>query len=145
MRILLVEDDTIMSKSLQLVLKAEGYTCDAVTVGEDGIAIGKLYEYDAILLDLMLPDIDGLQVLKQLRDADISTPILMLSGVDEPDWRIQGFGLGADDFLAKPFDKRELVARIEAIVRRSKGPATERRVTGKGHLTELSERTGPRF
>lgn len=145
MRILLVEDDAIMSKSMELVLKAEGYSCDTVTVGEDGIAIGKLYEYDVILLDLMLPDIDGLQVLKQLREADVRTPVLILSGVDAPDWRIQGFGLGADDFLAKPFDKRELVARIEAIVRRAKGTPAEKRVTGKGRLTELSERTGPRF
>ena len=145
MRILLIEDDTIMCKSLQLMLASEGHTCDTATVGEDGIAVGKLYEYDIILLDLMLPDIDGLQVLQQLRDANINTPVLMLSGLDEPDSRIRGFDLGADDFLSKPFDKRELVARIEAIVRRTKGPESSKRVTGKGHLTELSERTGPRF
>ena len=134
-----------MCKSLQLMLASEGYTCDTAEVGEDGIAVGKLYEYDIILLDLMLPDIDGLQVLQQLRDSNINTPVLMLSGLDEPDSRIRGFDLGADDFLSKPFDKRELVARIEAIVRRTKGPASSKRVTGKGHLTELSERTGPRF
>ncbi len=121
MRVLLVEDDTATAKSIEMMLRSEGYVCDSTDLGEDGLEIGKLYDYDIILLDLMLPDIDGYEVLRRLRAAQIRTPILILSGLSELDAKIKGLGFGADDYLTKPFDKRELIARIQAIVRRSKG------------------------
>ncbi len=121
MRILLVEDDSSTAKSIELMLKSEGYIIDITDLGEDGIDLGKIYEYDIIVLDLMLPDMDGYDVLKALRDAKIETPVLILSGLTELDNKIKGLGFGADDYLTKPFDKRELIARIQAIVRRSQG------------------------
>jgi two-component system cell cycle response regulator CtrA len=121
MRVLLVEDDTASALSIEKMLKAEGFMCDSTDLGEDGLEIGKLYDYDVILLDLMLPDMDGYEVLRRLRTARIRTPILILSGVSEADQKVKGFKLGADDYLTKPFDRGELVARIQAVVRRSKG------------------------
>src|SRR5215475_9018225 len=121
MRILLVEDDSSTAKSIEMMLKSEGYVVDLADMGEDGLEIGKLYDYDIIVLDLMLPDIDGYEVLRRLRQARIKTPILILSGLGELDHKIKGLGFGADDFLTKPFDRRELIARIQAIVRRAKG------------------------
>ncbi len=121
MRVLLVEDDTAMAKSIQLMLQPEGFVVDMTDLGEDGLEIGKLYDYDIILLDLMLPDIDGYEVLRRLRAARVDTPTLILSGLTELDAKIKGLGFGADDYVTKPFDKRELIARIHAIVRRSKG------------------------
>src|SRR6201996_2430875 len=131
MRVLLVEDDTSVAKSIELMLKAEGYIVDSTNLGEDGLEIGKLYDYDIILLDLMLPDIDGYEVLRRLRAARVSTPILILSGLSELDAKLKGLGFGADDFLTKPFDRRELIARIQAIVRRSKGHSESTIRTGK--------------
>ena len=121
MRILLVEDDSLMAQSIELMLKSEGYIVDHSDCGEDGLEIGKLYDYDLIILDLMLPDIDGYEVLRRLRDARVETPVLILSGLAEMSNKIKGLGYGADDYLTKPFDKRELIARIQAIVRRSRG------------------------
>jgi len=131
MRVLLIEDDSTTAQSIQLMLKSENYVCDTTDLGEDGLEIGKLYDYDIIILDLMLPDIDGYEVLRRLRAARIETPILILSGLNEPDAKIKGLGIGADDYLTKPFDKRELVARVQAIVRRSKGHAESIMRTGK--------------
>ncbi|MBY0461568.1 MAG: response regulator transcription factor, partial [Alphaproteobacteria bacterium] len=102
-------------------LKSEGFVCDTTDLGEDGLEIGKLYEYDLIILDLMLPDIDGFEVLRRLRAANIKTPILVLSGLSETDDKVKGLGFGADDYLTKPFSKVELLARAHAIVRRSRG------------------------
>ena len=133
MRVLLVEDDSSVAKSIQLMLQSEGYIVDCTDLGEDGLEIGKLYDYDIILLDLMLPDIDGYEVLRRLRGARVTTPILILSGLTELDHKIKGLGFGADDYLTKPFDKRELVARIQAIVRRSKGHSDS--VIRTGRLT----------
>lgn len=123
MRILLVEDDPSMAKSIETMLKSANYIVDLTDLGEDGLEIGKLYDYDLIILDLMLPDIDGYEVLRRLRASKVATPILILSGLSELDNKIKGLGFGADDYLTKPFDKRELLARIQAIVRRSKGHA----------------------
>ena len=123
MRVLLVEDDSATSKSIELMLRSEGFVCDTTDLGEDGLEIGKIYDYDIIILDLMLPDIDGYEVLRRLRAARVKTPILILSGLSELDNKLKGLGFGADDYLTKPFDKRELVARINAIVRRAKGHA----------------------
>jgi two-component system cell cycle response regulator CtrA len=121
MRVLLVEDDSATARSIELMLKSEGFICDITDLGEDGLEIGKIYDYDIIILDLMLPDIDGYEVLRRLRSSRVNTPILILSGLAELDNKLKGLGFGADDYLTKPFDKRELVARIQAIVRRSKG------------------------
>ena len=121
MRVLIVEDDRATQASIELSLKSDGFICDTTDLGEDGLEIGKLYDYDIIILDLMLPDIDGYEVLRRLRAARVRTPILILSGLGELDHKLKGLGFGADDFLTKPFDKRELIARIHAIIRRAKG------------------------
>ncbi len=140
MRVLLVEDDSSTAKSIELMLHSEGFIVDTTDLGEDGLEIGKLYDYDIILLDLMLPDIDGYEVLRRLRAARVNTPILILSGLSELDHKIKGLGFGADDYLTKPFDKRELIARIQAIVRRSKGHSDS--VIKTGRLTvNLDTRT----
>ena len=131
MRVLLVEDDTSTAKSIEMMLKSEGYICDCTDLGEDGLEIGKIYDYDLIILDLMLPDMDGYEVLRRLRSSKVKTPILILSGLSEPDQKVKGLGFGADDYLTKPFDKGELIARIQAIVRRSKGYSESIIRTGK--------------
>jgi two-component system, cell cycle response regulator CtrA len=131
MRVLLVEDDTTTAKSIELMLKSEGFVVDTTNLGEDGLEIGKLYDYDIVILDLMLPDMDGYEVLRRLRAARVGTPVLILSGLAEPDNKIKGLGYGADDYLTKPFDKGELVARVNAIVRRSKGHSESVIRTGK--------------
>jgi two-component system, cell cycle response regulator CtrA len=140
MRALLVEDDQTTARSIELILKSENIVVDTTDLGEDGLEIGQLYDYDIILLDLMLPDMDGYEVLRRLREAKVETPILILSGLAELDNKIKGLGFGADDYLTKPFDRRELVARIQAIVRRSKGHASS--VITAGRLSiDMSERT----
>jgi len=131
MRVLLVEDDAATAAGIGLMLKKESFVCDKTDLGEDGLEIGKLYDYDIIILDLMLPDIDGYEVLRRLRAARVHTPILILSGLAELDHKLKGLGFGADDFLTKPFDRRELLARIQAIVRRSKGHSASEIRTGK--------------
>src|ERR687896_689833 len=99
MRVLLVEDDAATAQSIELMLRAESFICDTTDLGEDGLEIGKLYDYDIIILDLMLPDIDGYEVLRRLRSSRVNTPILILSGLSELDNKIKGFGIGADDYL----------------------------------------------
>ena len=121
MRVLLVEDDYAVSQSIETMLKKEGMIVDTTDLGEDGLEIGKLYDYDIIILDLMLPDMNGYEVLKSLRAAKVNTPVLILSGLSEPDKKVKGLGYGADDYLTKPFDKAELLARLQAVVRRFKG------------------------
>lgn len=123
MRVLLIEDDPTISKSVELMLKSSSIVCDVTNLGEEGIEISKLYDYDIIILDLMLPDMNGFDVIKRLRNAAIKTPILILSGLTETDDKVKGFGIGADDYLTKPFNKNELIARINAIVRRARGHA----------------------
>jgi two-component system cell cycle response regulator CtrA len=131
MRVLLVEDDSSTAKAIELSLASEGIICDTTQLGEEGLEIGKLYDYDIIILDLMLPDIDGYEVLRRFRAARVVTPILILSGLSGPDQKIKGLGYGADDYLTKPFNKGELIARIQAIVRRSKGHSESIIRTGK--------------
>ncbi|TFL18215.1 response regulator transcription factor CtrA [Jannaschia formosa] len=121
MRILLVEDDPTTSKSIELMLGSANLNVYSTDMGEEGIDLARLYDYDLILLDLNLPDMNGHEVLKQLRLSRIETPILILSGSDDTENKIKGFGFGADDYMTKPFHRDELVARIHAIVRRSKG------------------------
>jgi two-component system, cell cycle response regulator CtrA len=121
MRVLLIEDDSATAKSIELMLSGEGFNVYSTDLGEEGLDLGKLYDYDIILLDIGLPDMHGYDVLKKLRVAKVGTPILILSGQNEVDTKVQGLGFGADDYLTKPFHREELVARINAIVRRSKG------------------------
>jgi two-component system cell cycle response regulator CtrA len=131
MRVLLVENDEQTATSIKMMLLNENVICDTTDLGEDGLEIGKIYQYDIILLDLMLPDIEGYEVLRRMRAARVRTPILILSGLADLDHKIKGLGFGADDFLTKPFDRRELIARIQAIVRRSKGHSESTIRTGK--------------
>ena len=131
MRILLIEDDPSTAESIELMLKKADLNTYVTDSGEEGVELAKLYDYDLIILDLSLPDIDGYEVLRKLRMAKIETPTLILSGFDAADNKIKGFGCGADDYLTKPFNREELVARIHAIVRRSKGHAQSIIRTGK--------------
>jgi len=131
MRVLLIEDDSSMARGIELMLNAEGLNVYSTDLGEEGVDLGKLYDYDIIILDLGLPDMSGYDVLKKLRTAKVATPILILSGMSEPDDKVKGLGFGADDYLTKPFNKDELIARIHAIVRRSKGHAQSTITTGK--------------
>jgi two-component system cell cycle response regulator CtrA len=121
MRVLLVEDDLTAARGVALMLKATGAIVDAVDTGEEAIDLVRHYDYDIVLLDLMLPDIEGFEVIRRMRAARIETPVLILSGLNRPQAKVKGFGLGADDFITKPFDAQELTARMQAIVRRSKG------------------------
>ncbi|MDG1736875.1 MAG: response regulator transcription factor [Paracoccaceae bacterium] len=123
MRVLLVEDDPTTSKSIEMMLTHENLNVYATDLGEEGLDLAKLYDYDLILLDLNLPDMLGYEVLRQLRRSRVETPILILSGDDNTESKLKSFGFGADDYLTKPFHRAELVARIHAIVRRSKGHA----------------------
>ncbi len=131
MRILLVEDDPTTSRSIELMLTHANLNVYATDLGEEGVDLAKLYDYDMILLDLGLPDMNGMEVLRQLRAARIDTPILILTGSDDTEDKLKGFGFGADDYMTKPFHREELVARIHAIIRRSKGHAQSVIATGK--------------
>ena len=131
MRVLLVEDDPTTSKSIELMLTHANFNVYTTDLGEEGIDLAKLYDYDLILLDLNLPDMTGHEVLRQIRLARIDTPILILSGADDTENKLKGFGFGADDYLTKPFHRDELVARIHAIIRRSKGHAQSSIKTGR--------------
>ncbi|MEI7931876.1 MAG: response regulator transcription factor [Alphaproteobacteria bacterium] len=123
MRVLLIEDDSATAQSIELMLKSEGFNVYTTDLGEEGIDLGKIYDYDLILLDLNLPDMSGMDVLRNLRVGKIDTPIMILSGTSEIDTKVKTLGGGADDYMTKPFHKDELVARIHAVVRRSKGHA----------------------
>ncbi|WP_455465676.1 response regulator transcription factor CtrA [Bartonella sp. B39] len=130
MRVLLIEDDKTMTQSIELMLKSANFNVYITDLGEEGIDLGKLYDYDIILLDLNLPDMSGYDVLRTLRLAKIKTPVLILSGMNAIEDKVRGFGFGADDYMTKPFHKDELIARIHAVVRRSKGHAQSIIVTG---------------
>src|ERR1700732_1645926 len=123
MRVLLIEDDSATAQSIDLMLKSEGFKVYTTDLGQEGVNLATLYDYDLILLDLSLPDMSGFEVLRSLRVSKVGTPILILSGFSGIEQKVKGLGLGADDYLTKPFDKHELLARIQAIVRRSRGHA----------------------
>ncbi|WP_316016100.1 response regulator transcription factor CtrA [Roseobacter sp. HKCCA0434] len=131
MRILLVEDDQATARNIELMLANANFNVYATDLGEEGVDLAKLYDYDLIILDLNLPDMHGHDVLRKLRIAKVETPILILSGMDDAENKIRGFGFGADDYLTKPFHREELVARIHAIVRRAKGHSQSVIETGK--------------
>jgi two-component system cell cycle response regulator CtrA len=130
MRVLLIEDDSATAQSIELMLKSESFNVYTTDLGEEGVDLGKLYDYDIILLDLNLPDMSGYEVLRTLRLSKVKTPILILSGMAGIEDKVRGLGFGADDYMTKPFHKDELVARIHAIVRRSKGHAQSVIATG---------------
>jgi two-component system, cell cycle response regulator CtrA len=123
MRVLLIEDDRSIAQSIELMLKSGSFNVYSTDLGEEGVDLGKLYDYDIILLDLNLPDMSGFDVLRSLRLSRVNTPILILSGLTGTDDKVKCLGFGADDYLTKPFHKTELIARIQAIVRRSRGHA----------------------
>ena len=131
MRVLVIEDDPSAALATERMLKNNGMVIDRTDLGEDGLELAKIYDYDIILLDLGLPDMEGLEVLRRLRQARIETPVLILTGVSQSDSKVRSFGTGADDYLTKPYDRTELVARIHAIVRRSKGHAESVIRTGR--------------
>ncbi|MCB1971982.1 MAG: response regulator transcription factor [Geminicoccaceae bacterium] len=121
MRALVIEDDPVSAKLIETALRTENIVFEPTDRGEDGIELAKLYDFDIILLDLRLPDIDGYEVVRRLRASRIQTPVLILSGRSDTTDKVRGLTNGADDYLTKPFNKAELLARIHAIVRRAKG------------------------
>ena len=121
MRVLLVEDDISAAHGLALVLKSGGAVVDEVDTGQEALELARHYDYDVVLMDLLLPDMEGYEVIRRMRASRIETPVLILSGLSRPQAKVKGFGAGADDFVTKPYDRAELLARIQAIVRRSKG------------------------
>jgi two-component system, cell cycle response regulator CtrA len=131
MRVLLIEDDTAMAALTESVLRERGFIVDSTDLGEDGLEIAKLYEYDIIILDLTLPDIDGYEVLRRLRAAQVPTPVLIMSGRSGIESKIKALVGGADDFMTKPFNGEELIARIQAVVRRAMGHSHSVIRTGK--------------
>ena len=140
MRVLLIEDDSVTARSIELMFRSERFDVCVSHIGAEGSDLAKLYDYDIILLDLVLADISGYEVLRTLRVARIKTPILVLSGLASTKDKVKALGLGADDYLTKPFHKDELIARIRAVVRRSQGHALS--VVQSGDLTvNLDHRT----
>jgi two-component system cell cycle response regulator CtrA len=121
MRVLLVEDDLIAARGISLMLKTGGAVVDLADTGEEALELVRHYDYDIMVLDLMLPDMEGYEVVRRMRLARIETPVLSLSGLSRPQAKVKGLGMGANDFITKPFDKAELLARMQAVVRRSKG------------------------
>ena len=119
MRLLLIEDDPTVTKGIELMLTSEDIEVQTTELGQDGLDLGRVFLYDLILLDLNLPDMSGYEVLRSLRLGNIKTPVLILSGLDGTEHKVKGLGLGADDYLTKPFQSDELIARIRAILRRS--------------------------
>lgn len=121
MRVLIVEDEKALAQILKKGLEENAFTVDLCFDGEEGLYMIETYPYDAVILDIMLPNMDGLTILNKLRTKNINVPVLMLTAKGAIDDRIKGLNIGADDYMAKPFDFSELVARVRSIVRRSKG------------------------
>jgi two-component system, cell cycle response regulator CtrA len=131
MRVLLIEDNCHMARSIELMLRSEDLYVYTTDLGEEGLDLGKLYDYDIIILDLHLPDMSGFEVLRAMRVAKVRAPILILSGNAVVQDKVKALDSGADDYVTKPFHKDELVARIQALVRRSKGHSESIVTTGK--------------
>lgn len=122
-RVLLIEDDTSTAQGVEFLLRREGVAVDSTSFGQYGLEVGKIYDYDGIILDLVLPDIDGVEVIRRLRSSNVTTPVVVLSGLSECEDKVKCLDIGADDYVTKPFDGKELVSRIQAVIRRSKGHA----------------------
>ena len=131
MRVLLIEDDSHMARSIELMLRSDDHYVYTTDLGEEGLDLGKLYDYDVIVLDLQLPDMSGFDVLKAMRVAKVRAPVLILSGNAVVQDKVKALRFGADDYMTKPFHKDELVARIQALVRRSKGHSVSIVTTGR--------------
>ena len=131
MHILLIEDDRAMSQNISLLLKRAGMIVESALLAKDGLELLKIYEYDLIILDLMLPDMTGADVLRSIRASGIKTPVLVLSAIELANKKVECLSCGADDYVNKPFNADELVARVNAIVRRSKGHAESTVSVGK--------------
>ena len=121
MRVLLVEDDLTAARGISLMLRSQGAIVDQTDTGEEALELVRHYDYDIMVLDLLLPDMEGYEVVRRMRGSRVETPVLILSGLTRPQAKVKGFGMGADDYITKPFDKDELIARIQAVIRRSKG------------------------
>ena len=134
MKLLLVEDSLQLNKALSTLLKRNNYIVDSAFDGEEALTLLKQYEYDVIILDIMLPKIDGLEVLKRARLNKIETPIIMLTAKSAIEDKITGLDLGADDYLPKPFSTEELLARIRALGRRKNAPIEEKKEITFGDL-----------
>jgi len=129
MRILVVEDEPRLVRSLAKALREAGYAVDTAETGDDGLYKAESWDYDVIVLDIMLPGLDGWEILKRLRKQK-STPVLMLTARDTAQDRVRGLDTGADDYLVKPFDLTELLARVRALIRRSAGQARPQIILG---------------
>lgn len=153
MRVLVIEDDPNTALTIENIFRRNNFTVYSTDLGEEGLDLAKLYDYDLITLDLNLPDMTGYEVLRKLRMARVSTPVMVLTGIDSTDSKIKCFGFGADDYVTKPFNREELVARAEAIARRSRGHAesiiqtgelrvnlSEKIVQVKGHPVHLTNK-----
>jgi two-component system cell cycle response regulator CtrA len=123
MHILLIEDTPAAAKSIEMRLTSDGHNVAWVNSGEEGLELAQVYDYDVILLDLDLPDMTGLEVLRELRFSKVKAPVLVISATADVDTKVSALTAGADDYLTKPFHKAELAARINAIARRSRGHA----------------------
>lgn len=123
MRVLLIEDDTLTARGIEVLLKKGGIAVDSTSFGQYGLEVGKVYDYDGIILDLMLPDINGTEVIRRLRASSVKTPVIVLSGLSDCKDKVGCLDIGADDYVTKPFDGKELVSRVQAVIRRSKGHA----------------------
>jgi two-component system cell cycle response regulator CtrA len=121
MNVLIVEDDATTARTLALLLQFEDFQTFTADLGEAGIDLGKTHDYDLIILDMNLPDMSGMDVLRQLRASKINTPVMILSGASEVGTKVASFSGGADEYLTKPFHKDELIARVHAVIRRSQG------------------------
>lgn len=139
MRILIVEDETRLAETLRQLLEDQRYQVDTVYDGADGVDYGLAGQYDLIILDVMLPEVDGFQVAQRLRAAHVSTPILMLTARDDVSDKISGLDCGADDYMTKPFDTGELMARVRALTRRQ-GEVIGEQLTAGDLTLELSTR-----
>ena len=134
MRVLIVEDEPNLGRQLRATLEGAGYAIDLATDGEDGHYLGSTESYDAVILDLGLPEIDGLTVLDRWRKEGIDTPVLVLTARDSWSDKVAGLDAGADDYLAKPFQTEELIARLRALIRRAAGNASSELTAGDVRL-----------
>lgn len=121
MRVLLVEDDITAAKGISSMLKSGGAVVDEADTGDEALELVRHYDYDIVVLDLILPDMEGFEVVRRMRASRIDVPVVILSGTNRPQAKVRGLCIGADDFITKPFDRGELIARVQAVVRRSKG------------------------